>query len=92
VTDTETTPVNVEGYVAMIYHYWGWGATIPDAVARLRKACGGRESVAKGKRLVVKMPPGSQNVWVDDMGAFRWTWAEGADNTAVLEVIEEPKR
>jgi hypothetical protein len=90
-TDLSTDDPRDEGFVAMIPHYWGWGATIPEAVARLRKACHGRESVAKGKRLVVQMPVGSTDVWVDDFGAIRWTWAEGADTTAQTATVESPK-
>ena len=88
---TTTEPTRTEGYVAMIYGFWGWGATVAEAVARLRKANRGRDSIAKGKRLVIQLPAGATDVWVDDLGGIRWTWAEGADRTAGTVTIEAPK-
>jgi len=89
---TESTITRNEGFICLIPNYWGWGATVQEAVVRCRAACKGRESVAKGKRLVVQLPVGATDVWVDDMGAIRWTWAEGADRTASTVNVEEPTK
>jgi hypothetical protein len=89
---TTEQPTRTEGFICMIYHYWGWGETAAEAVVRCRAACKGRESVAKGKRLVLQLPPGATDVWVDDMGGIRWTWAEGADRTGSTVTIEEPTK
>ena len=86
-----TVPVRNEGFVCFVPNYWGWGATVAEAVARCRKATRGHESTAKGKRLVIQLPAGATDVWVDQMGALRWTWADGADKTAQTVTVEAPK-
>jgi hypothetical protein len=88
-TDT-TTPTRIEGFIVMVPNHWGWGETIAEAAVRCRDR--GRVSVRQGKRLVVQLPPGATDVWVDQMGAIRWTWAEGADRTAQTVTIEEPTK
>jgi hypothetical protein len=89
---TITEPTRNEGFICMIAHYWGWGATAQEAIVRCRAACKGQYSVAKGKRLVLQMPAGATDIWVDQMGAIRWTWADGADATAEIVTVEAPKQ
>ena len=80
----------VEGFIAMVYHYWGWGATPAEAIARCRKA--GGTHVVKGQRLIYQMPLGAIDPWVDDLGAIHWSWADDApDRTANGTTIEKPK-
>jgi len=87
--DTET---RVEGFIAMIYHYWGWGAKPKEAVARLRQAAPRDNSVAKGKRLIYQLPTGAVDAYVGEIGDIRWTWADNApDRTASGIYIESPK-
>lgn len=87
------TETRVQGFIAMVYHYWGWGATREDAIARLRKAAPRDTSIAKGKRLIYQLPAGAVDPWVDDIGQIRWTWADDApDKTANGGFIEVPKQ
>lgn len=88
-TETETRR---DGYLCIVWHYWGWGTTPEEAIARCRKAASHGTSIAKGKRLIVKLPLGATDSWVDDVGQIRWTWAEDAPDThATTITIETPK-
>lgn len=87
--DTET---RVEGFIAMIYHYWGWGATPKEAVAKLRTVAPRDYSVAKGKRAIYQLPAGARDAHVGEIGDIRWTWADDAPDRKVTGTyIETPK-
>lgn len=90
-TATESKPSMREGFIAIVPNYWGWGETAAEAIVRCRAAARGNVSVAKGKRLVIQLPPGATDVFVDQMGAIRWTWADGADRNGQTVTVEEPK-
>lgn len=88
-TETETRR---DGYLCIVWHYWGWGTTPAEAIARCRKATSHGISLAKGKRLIYKLPLGATNAYVDDIGQIAWTWADDApDRTATGITIEKPK-
>jgi hypothetical protein len=63
-------------YVALAPHYWGKGPTIGKAKANL-KAAGGMLT----RYVVLQLPDGAQDAYVDQMGNVHWTWAQGADTT-----------
>jgi hypothetical protein len=64
---------------------------VKSAVARLRKANRGRDSVAKGKRLVLALPAGAIDPYVDEMGRVVWTWEPGSDVSGTTTTVEEPR-
>jgi hypothetical protein len=75
-TETETT------YVAMAPNFWGKGETIEEAKKNL-KAAGGKLTTY----IVTQLPPGAEDVYVDQLGYIRWTWSEGADKTQESVVV-----
>ena len=90
--ETEPTETRRDGYICMVWHYWGWGETPDAAIAKCRQSAGRGTSVAKGKRLIYKLPLGAVDPWVDMLGAIRWDWADDApDRNASGITIEKPK-
>lgn len=87
---TDPTP-NTDRFICLSRELtWGRGATQDEAIRQARKAAGGR-GARKGDRVVVILPEGAQDAWVDQMGAVNWTWADDApDRTAITTTIEEP--
>ena len=73
---TETT------YVVMALNYWGAGSTIEEAKQNLKKAGGNLI-----RYIVTQLPPGAEDVFVDQLGTIRWTWARGADRTQKSVVV-----
>jgi hypothetical protein len=72
-------------FVAMFPHQWGKGPTPEHAIKQARKAGGrGRDYFVK------RLPNGAREVWVDDSGGIRWTWALDADPGTGTEPVKVP--
>jgi len=70
-------------YVAFCPHYWGIGSTVEEAKANMKKAGG-----SLTRYLVKLLPQGATDVTVSRVdGTVEWTWAEGADRTAKVEIV-----
>lgn len=73
---TETT------FIAMSPNYWGKGESVEEAKKELKKAGG-----TLTQYIVIQLPPGTEDAFVDQLGTVRWTWAEGADKTQHTVVV-----
>ena len=78
-----TATVNSTAFVALGPNTWGIGATAAEAKANLRRQGGNL-----ARYLVVQMPEGALEAWVDTMGTLRWEWADGADRTGLPVQVE----
>lgn len=83
-------PLRVGGYICLSREMsWGWGADEAQATAAARKAAGGR-GARKGDRVIVAIPEGGFDAWVDQLGMVRWRWVVGADISQSVTTVEEP--
>jgi len=74
-------------YLAMAPNYFGFGATVEAAKARL-KAEGGKLV----RYVVYRMPEHSTDPTVDGMGRVGWQWEDGYDGPPIVELEVVAKR
>lgn len=70
------------GYLVAADRQWAWGRTPEKALAALV-----RRTKNVHRRIMVALPKGALNPWMDQMGNVRWDWAEGADRTGTTTVV-----